>query len=234
MVNVGSRGSPVPPFRGGDGTVRPDVGSEPLGLPDVVETTLGRLTAMGGEVARLHFHAATDCAADFGDVVVVQHLRNRLLAYCMPRSFARQPPAGLSLTMRGQVLSQVEALETALSRSLSSMFNDDHRASQGGGARVLILLDHLPASGRIYSHTRQVCAYAAALVLDPTVAAVGILASQETAPENPFEAVEVESADASGWRRELADLASIPRAISPSSRPRGEDRSGPIAPASTG
>ncbi len=93
---------------------------------------------------------------------------------------------------------------------------------------MLLLIDHLPARDRLFSHTRQVCTYAAALALVPSVSEIVVLATQETAPENPFHAAsELGPDQLTGWREEIEDVAGGPVA---KVRFETVDRFGPVRP----
>ncbi len=175
-------------------------GGQAQAIAAAIRSALDRLQALGGEVLA-PFAAATRSAAEFGPPAAAQHLRNRLLAHGSARALARQPPSGLSAAQLPIILAAIDELEQALEAVLAEPASPAPPAPRAD--RVLFVLDHLPAGGRIFSHTRQVCAYAAALARAPEIARIGVLATQETAPENPVGASEVEGPDNPGWRAEL-------------------------------
>jgi glycosyltransferase involved in cell wall biosynthesis len=181
------------------------------GLTEAAERVLRAIGDRQGldlAMAERHFREVLDTARVHGQAVAVQHLRNRLLAYIDPKSLKAQPDVGIKPRNRPEISAAVAQLDEALLRHFSARLAAKERPPRAGGERVLLLVDHLPARDRLFSHTRQICTYAASLALDPGVEAICILATQETAPENPFRAVaEIESAAEAGWREEVEEIA---------------------------
>ena len=133
-------------------------------------------------------------------------MRNRLLAYLFVKGFPFQPDVGFKPRMRWRIGELVEALEEALLERYA--LAPAPPGDPGRSGRVLLLIDHIPARDRMFSHTRQVCTYAAALALDEAVSEILVLATQESAPENPFHAVtELGASHLEGWSEELEEVA---------------------------
>jgi hypothetical protein len=199
-------------------------------LQECTQLVLAAIGSMGGSTAERHFRDAVAGAEPHGEAIAVQHLRNRLLAYLDGRGYHSQPDVGLKLRMRSHITQLVERLDEALQRRFEPQFETPRSAElgRGHGTRVLHLVDHLPIRDRMFSHTRQICTYAATLALDPTIEAICILATQETAPENPFQAAaEVASADDAGWRDEVEEVAG---GAAPKVAFFTPDRVGPVRP----
>jgi|GEM_PF-1866880 len=197
----------------------------PTQLKATIDAALERIAQLA-PLATGHFAEAVARAGDHGEAIAAQHLRNRLLAYLDGKGFHRQPDVGFNPWMRPDLENLVEQLDLALLRHFELPKRSAPRP--GPGTRVLLLIDHLPPRGRMFAHTRQVCTYALALALDPGVEAVCVLATQETAPENPFlAAAELGPEHELGWRAEIEELAGGPvpkvRFVTP-------DRVGPVRP----
>lgn len=191
-----------------------------------LDLVIDKIAALAGPAAARHFGDAVAHAQPHGAAVAVQHLRNKLVAYLFVKGFPYQPKVGFRPRMRRDIADLVGRLEGALLRHFAPP--DALGPRPAGGKRVLLLLDHLPARNKMFSHTRQVCTYAAALAIDETIEAIRILVSQETAPENPFHAAgEVGPQDEPGWRAEIEDVAGGPV---PKVRFVTVDRVGPVRP----
>ncbi|MDQ2860491.1 MAG: Stf0 family sulfotransferase [Pseudomonadota bacterium] len=200
----------------------------PTSFAELKETIDGALEGIDAlaKGAADHFREAVAGAEIHGEAIAAQHLRNRLLAYVDGKGFHHQLDVGLKPRMRSNISILVERLERALLRHFE--LPKRTQTATEGGKRVLLLIDHLPPRGRMFAHTRQVCTYAAALALNPGVEAVCVMASQETAPENPFlAATELGPEHELGWRAEIEELAGAPvpkvRFITP-------ERVGPVRP----
>jgi hypothetical protein len=180
-------------------------------LNAAVSLALESIAELGGPTAQRHFHDTVAASERHGQAVAAQHLRNLLLAYVNPQSFRRQPLVGFRPRMRPNLAELVEGIDQALFRHFEAQLSVQRPRAHGGAARILMLVDHLPIRDRMFSHTRQICTYAATLALDPSVEAICILATQETAPENPFHAVaEALSVQDAGWREELEEVGEGP------------------------
>lgn len=190
-----------------------------------IDDVLESIATLAGADAAAHFRDAVQFAELHGEAVAGQHLRNKLLAYLDPQAYPHQPRVGFTPRMRGEVTALVEALEDAL---LAHFTPPPREPRAAGGTRVLLLIDHLPPRDRIFSHARQVCTYAAALALDASVEAILVLATRESAPENPFIAfAEMGSGHEASWRAELEGLAGGPV---PKVRFQTPGRAGPVRP----
>ncbi|MGI9168962.1 MAG: hypothetical protein ACR2FH_02130 [Caulobacteraceae bacterium] len=178
-------------------------------LRSALGVALDEAAALGGRAAADHFQRAVESAMPHGAPIAVQHLRNRLLAYVDGKGFRHQPEVGFKPRMRGEIKAAVDGLDQALLGHFRPIHSVARKSERG--KRVLLLVDHLPVRDRMFSHTRQICTYAATLALDPNIEAICILATQETAPENPFRAAgEVGSAHEAGWRAEVEEVAGGP------------------------
>ncbi|MBA3810178.1 MAG: hypothetical protein H0X27_00735 [Caulobacteraceae bacterium] len=199
------------------------------GLRAALDLVLAEIAQLAGPDGADYFSEAVAGAALFGEAIAVQHLRNKLVAYLFVKGFPDQPQVGFKPRMRRDIAVLVDCLEGALLRRFEPPDPPPPRSpADDRGARILLLLDHLPARNRIFSHTRQVCTYAAALALDPGVEAVQVLVTQETAPENPFHAItEVGPEHERGWRAELEEVASGP---APKVQFQTIGRVGPVRP----
>jgi hypothetical protein len=195
--------------------------AHPRATLDLVVKAIGDLAGSG---AAAYFADASQSAQD--DVLALQHLRNKLVAYLFVKGFPHQPQVGFKPRMRWAIGELVDRLES----DLLGLFERPDPVEPGGGdkRRVLLLVDHLPARDRMFSHTRQICTYAAALALDPDVEAILVLVTQETAPENPFHAVcELGPEHEAGWRAEVEAVAGGP---APKIRFETVGRVGPVRP----
>lgn len=191
-----------------------------------LDFVLEQVAALAGAPAERHLREAVRGAEAYGAAMAAQHLRNRLLAYLDGKAYHHQPQVGIKPRMRPEIADWIERLDGALLRHFTLPSARERRLDRG--KRVLLLIDHLPPRDRMFSHTRQVCTYAAALALDPSVEAVLILSTQETAPENPFRAsTELGVEHEMGWRLELEDLAGAPV---PKVRFMTPRRVGPVRP----
>lgn len=189
-----------------------------------IAEALAAIDVLAGPAAAAHFAAAVESAGE--PLLALQHLRNRLLAYLFVKGFPFQPDVGFKPRMRWRIGELVEALEEALLERYALAPAPPGDAGRSG--RVLLLIDHIPARDRMFSHTRQVCTYAAALALDETVSEILVLATQESAPENPFHAVtELGASHLEGWSEELEEVAG---GAVPKVRFETVERVGPVRP----
>ncbi|MEP6966601.1 MAG: hypothetical protein ABI906_00840 [Pseudomonadota bacterium] len=206
-----------------------DTATSAAELRAALDFVLAEIAELAGPAGARHFDDAVAGAGPFGEAIAVQHLRNKLVAYLFVKGFPDQPQVGFKPRMKREIAILVDRLENALLRHFEPAGPPAPRSfGHDRAARILLVLDHLPARNRIFSHTRQVCTYAGALALDDGVEAVRVLVTQETAPENPYHAIrELGPEDEAGWRGELEEVAGAP---APKVQFQTVGRVGPVRP----